>query len=81
MAQESELRELKKIREELKDINENTGSFWGYFLHGILYGGGAIIGGIITVILIGYILSIIGVIPGFQTIAADVSAALAREER
>lgn len=76
-APESELRELKKITDELRDINENTGSFWGYFLRGVLSGGGAIVGGVLTVLLIGYVLSIIGVIPGFQTIAGDINAALA----
>lgn len=73
---EPELQELKKITEELKDINTNTGSFWGSFLRGVLSGGGAIVGGVLTVVLVGYVLSILGVIPGFQAIAAAIGAAL-----
>ncbi len=75
--QEAEIQELKKITEELKRVEANTGSSWWAFYRGILSGGGAIIGGIIAVILIGALLSILGVIPGFQAIAAYINAAIA----
>ena len=75
--QDAEIQELKKITEELRAVNANTGSTWGAFLRGMLQGGGAIVGGIITVILIGVVLSMLGVIPGFQAIAAYINSVIA----
>jgi hypothetical protein len=71
-----EIRELKKITEELKAVNANTGSSWTAFYRGVLQGGGAIVGGILAVILIGALLSVLGVIPGFQTIVAHINDAI-----
>ena len=74
----AEIEELKKIHEELAiAVNINTGSAWGAFLRGMLSGGGAIVGSILAIILIGIILSIMGIIPGLKTIAADINAAIA----
>jgi len=78
--QQSELKELKKITGELKAVKANTGSSWTAFWRGVLQGAGAIVGGILTVALIGMILSIMGVIPGFQSIAASISAVVSRIE-
>lgn len=77
VVQDAEIQELKKITEELKAVKANTGSSWGAFLRGMLSGGGAIIGSIVTIILIGVVLSIMGVIPGFATIAAYINEAIA----
>ena len=74
--QDAEIQELKKITEELKAVKENTGSSWTAFLRGMLSGGGAIIGGVIAVVLIGIVLSVLGIIPGFKTIAAYITAAM-----
>ena len=71
---EEEIHELKKITEELRMVNENTGSTWTAFLRGILQGGGAVVGSLITIILIGFLLSILGVIPGFKSISAYVGS-------
>jgi zinc transporter ZupT len=75
--QDAEIQELKKITEELKAVKVNTGSSWGAFLRGMLSGGGAIIGGVIAVVLIGIVLSVMGIIPGFKTIADYINAAMA----
>jgi hypothetical protein len=75
--QDAEIQELKKITEELKAVNANTGSSWTAFWRGMLSGGGAIVGSIVTIILIGIILSVMGIIPGLKTIAADINAAIA----
>jgi hypothetical protein len=75
--EDAEIQELKKITEELKAVNANTGSSWTAFLRGMLSGGGAIIGSIVAIILIGVVLSVLGVIPGFHTIADYINAAIA----
>jgi hypothetical protein len=77
VTQDAEIQELKKITEELKAVNINTGSSWTAFYRGILSGGGAIVGSILAIVLIGVVLSVLGVIPGFNTIAAYINAAIA----
>jgi hypothetical protein len=76
-----EIDELKKISGELEAIKANTGSYGSAFWRGILQGAGAIIGSILAIVLIGWILEIIGVIPGFGQIAAYFSDIAAHIER
>jgi hypothetical protein len=79
--EEREIRELKKITEELRAVNANTGSSWVAFFRGILQGGGAVVGSIIAIILIGVLLSILGFIPGFHTIATYIGSAASHVQR
>lgn len=69
-----ELTQLKKIREELEDIRANT-STRGWFWRGILYGAGAILGSLLMVLLIGWVLSIMGIIPEFGVLSQDINSA------
>lgn len=71
---DQEILELKKITEELRMVNENTGSTWVAFLRGILQGGGAVVGSLVAIILIGLALSVLGVIPGFKSISEYVGS-------
>ena len=74
--QDPEVRELKKIERQVSEIRHRTGSPWRAFLNGLLYGAGWVIGGIATIIFLSWILSLLGVIPGFDKIAAYLSSVI-----
>ena len=62
-----ELRErLDTINNTLASLVRATGSYSGSFFHGILRGAGSLIGVALIIILIGWILNIVGIIPAFQ---------------
>lgn len=77
---EPEIRQLREIKQELKAIKGNTAST-NWFLHGILYGAGWIVGSLIAIIFIGWILSVVGVVPGLDRIAHDFQDAFSRVGR
>jgi len=68
--EEEAIEHLERIEEDLEEIKERTPDHKMTFLYGILYGVGGILGGVIGLTLLGWILSIFGVIPGFGDIAA-----------
>jgi hypothetical protein len=59
-----DIEQLQEIKTDLQDLKHLTGSNKAWFLRGILQGAGAIIGSIAMLILLGWLLSILGVIPG-----------------
>ena len=65
MADDPELKQLKQIKKELEEIKDRTANPSLSFLNGILYGAGGLIGGIIAIGLLGWLLSLLGVVPGF----------------
>jgi hypothetical protein len=69
MVDESELRHLKEIKKELSEIKVRTGDLRHTFLSGILYGAGALVGGILAIAAIGWVLNLLGIIPGFGDLA------------
>lgn len=69
-----ELQQLKEIKKELSKIQERTASPKQAFIHGILYGAGALVGGILAVVLIGWVLNVLGIIPGFGELAEYLSS-------
>jgi len=66
------LQYIRHIDKELGEIRSRTGGTWRPFRNGILQGMGAIVGSLAAVALIGLILYIFGVIPGFSSLAAYV---------
>ncbi len=69
MADEKELRQLREIKKELLEIKDRTSDPKRAFFNGILYGAGALVGGIIAVAVIGWVLNILGIIPGFSELS------------
>lgn len=69
-----EVRQLREIRRELKNIESNTSARW-WVIHGMLYGAGWILGSLLAVLIIGWGLSAIGVIPGLGAIAQAIQDA------
>ena len=74
--QPPEVKHLIKIERQIDEIKKRTGSPLRAFIGGVLYGAGWIIGGILTIVLLSWILSLVGIIPGLDKIAAYFSAAL-----
>lgn len=60
---------LTEIHEEIRELKRQTLSWKTWFLRGILYGVGALVGSIVAVALFGWVLSLMGVIPGFGELA------------
>lgn len=69
-AVQSGLEHLKNIEEELGEIKERTSDPKRSLLNGMLSGAGAIVGSIAALIILGWLLSLLGVLPGFGSIAA-----------
>lgn len=75
--QTPEVRQLKKIERQIDEIKGRTGNPLRALLSGILYGIGWVIGGIVAIMLLSWILSLLGVIPGLDKIASYLSSVLA----
>ena len=76
-----ELEHLANIESELEEIKRRTPTGLRSLINGMLSGGGAIIGGILAVVLIGWVLAFFGVIPGLTYIAAYIKEALSQVHR
>ncbi len=69
------------IKSDLEDIKTLTGDSGTWFWRGIMQGAGAIIGSILMLILLGWVLSIVGIIPGFGELADYIRSYLDRVTR
>lgn len=75
-----EVRQLREIKKELKNIESNTSAKW-WIIHGMLYGAGWIIGSLLAILIIGWVLSLLGVIPGLNHIVSAIQDAFTRVVR
>ncbi len=66
---EEGLDRLETIQEELEEIKQRTANPRRSFYNGIFQGVGVLLGGIFGAIALGWILSILGVVPGFGDLA------------
>lgn len=62
---------LEDLNANLEGINRKLGNLWFAFGKGLLTGFGSILGAGIAVILIGWFLNVIGVIPALQNSATQ----------
>ncbi len=62
------LKRLARIEKELSEISERTTPRRSFFA-GLWQGAGWVVGSIIAITLIGWMLSLFGVLPGFQQVA------------
>ena len=76
-----DIEQLEDIKTDLKDLKQLTGSNKAWFLRGILQGAGAIVGSIAMLILLGWFLSIIGVIPGAAVLTDGIRHYMDRVQR
>jgi hypothetical protein len=74
---EEGLERLEHIEEDLDEIKRRTPDHWIAFRNGILQGAGAIVGGIVAILILGWLLSLFGFIPGLGVIAQTIRDAMA----
>ena len=67
-SQDPEVKQLIKIERRLTEIKDRTANTKRAFFYGLLQGAGAVIGSIVALMLLGWFLSVLGVIPGFGDI-------------
>lgn len=70
------LKDLKEIKEELTELKDLTGGYPRHFIYGMLYGAGWVIGGIIAIAALGWLLSLVGLIPGLDKLVAFIHHAV-----
>lgn len=64
-------KEFREFNQNLSDLNRRLGSVWLNLLKGLVTGFGSVLGAGIAIILIGWFLNVIGVIPAFQRQAEE----------
>jgi hypothetical protein len=67
---------LEKIEDELLHTRRISTGIWHTLWRGCFYGAGYIIGAVIIIVIAGWILNIIGVIPAFSLEVSDFQKAL-----
>lgn len=72
------LQHLREIESDLAQIKERSVTPKRAFINGLFQGGGAVIGGIVAVILLGWLLWISGIVPGLGFIAPFIENAAER---
>ncbi len=69
---------LESIEKELVDLRHDSGSLANSFRRGVFYGAGYVVGAVLIIVLVGWILNIIGVIPALNAQVKDFRSALDR---
>ena len=67
---------LEKIEDELSHMRKASGGLWHTLWRGTVYGAGYVVGAVLIVIIAGWILNIVGVIPAFSREVTDFQTAL-----
>ena len=78
---EEGLKRLEHIDKELEEIKQRTPVRPLGFAYGLWQGAGVLLGGIFALTLLGWVLSLFGLIPGFGTIAAYLQSIVATFRR
>ncbi len=71
------LEALTRIEGELEEIKERTPSPRRAFTNGLLQGAGALLGGVVAIVILGWVLSLFGLVPGLSYIASVLQDASA----
>ena len=75
------LEHLERIEQDLDEIKNRTGGRWNSLRNGIWQGAGVVVGGIVAVVLLGWVLGALGVIPGIGEWTAVFQEALEQRSR
>ena len=59
-------KQIADIRDSVEQINHRIGGGWTTLWRGILSGLGYVLGALIALIIIGWVLNVIGIIPAFK---------------
>jgi hypothetical protein len=69
---------LETIEKEIIELRKGSNGLIATLVRGLIYGAGYIIGAVLIILLIGWILNIIGVIPAFNSQVIEFRSALER---
>lgn len=69
---------LEIIEKELTELRKSSTSLRSSLLRGAVYGAGYIVGAVLVIIIIGWVLNIVGIIPAFNTQVQELRDALDR---
>lgn len=69
---------LETIERELTDLRKGSNSLWSTLARGAIYGAGYIVGAVLIIIIVGWILNIIGIIPALNDQVDEFRSALQR---
>lgn len=64
-------KQVRELNENLAKVSNRLGNVWLSFGKGVLTGFGSVLGAGLAIILIGWFLNVIGVIPAFQQTAEE----------
>ena len=67
---------LEKIEDELSNMRMMSTGTWNTLWRGCIYGAGYVVGAAIIIVIVGWVLNIIGVIPAFSREVTDFQTAL-----
>jgi hypothetical protein len=67
---------LEKIESELLNTRKSSVGIWQTLWHGVVYGAGYVVGAVLIIIIAGWILNVVGVIPAFSREVTDFQTAL-----
>ncbi|MCF7844028.1 hypothetical protein K9M47_03990 [Candidatus Gracilibacteria bacterium] len=67
---------LQNIEKEVRELKEASTGLKSTLIRGLVYGAGYVIGAVIIVVLIGWILNIVGIIPVFNSQVTEFREAL-----
>jgi hypothetical protein len=67
---------LATIESEVIRIRKQSTSAWRALWHGVIYGAGYVMGAAIIVIIIGWVLNIVGIIPALSQQVTEFRSAL-----
>lgn len=74
--------QLKRIERELKEVRGAVEESWAsMFFSGLIRGGGFVIGTVVMIALAGWLLSIFGILPGFEDITTRLREILEAQAR
>jgi uncharacterized membrane protein YkgB len=67
---------LEKIENELSHMRKRTTGVWHTLWRGCIYGAGYVIGAVVIIVVVGWILNLVGIIPSFSHGATEFRTAL-----
>ncbi len=68
-----QLKELREISDDMGVLRKQT-TLRASFVRGLVQGAGAVIGGIVALAVLGWVLGLLGVIPGFDSFETYLSS-------
>jgi hypothetical protein len=67
--------EIKRVEETLEKIRVNTSlPWWRSAFSGLISGAGAVVGSVLAIAILGWLLSLFGIIPGLGAIALKLQS-------